>query len=112
MCVGEKRTLIIDPEFGYGESGAGEDIPPGATLNFETELVEIKVAPPEPNLFKEMDKDEDKLLSEDEIAAWFKETQDREIPDGLMDNEDKDKDGKVSWDEFSGPKGDSPHDEL
>eukprot|EP00912_Choanoflagellata_sp_UC4_P001245 UC4_evm6s776 len=108
MCIGEKRTLVLQPEFGYGERGAGEDIPPGATLNFETELVGIEDAPPQPNLFKEMDKDEDLHLSEEEIGAWFKETQDREIPEGLMENEDQDKDGKVSWEEFSGPKGDEP----
>ncbi|KAJ5492628.1 FK506-binding protein 2 [Penicillium diatomitis] len=41
MCVGEKRTLTIPPEFGYGERGIGP-IPGGATLVFETELVGIK----------------------------------------------------------------------
>ncbi len=28
------------------------------------------------------------------------------MPEELMEHEDKDKDGSVSWDEFSGPKGD------
>ena len=32
---------------------------------------------------------------------------------GLMDHEDKNEDGKISWEEFSGPKGDAPpHVEL
>ncbi|RDW68704.1 peptidylprolyl isomerase family protein FPR2 [Aspergillus mulundensis] len=42
MCVGEKRTLTIPPEFGYGERGAGGVIPGGATLIFQTELLEIE----------------------------------------------------------------------
>ncbi|KAJ5174724.1 FK506-binding protein 2 [Penicillium canariense] len=41
MCIGEKRTLTIPPEFGYGDRGIGP-IPGGATLVFETELVAIE----------------------------------------------------------------------
>jgi FKBP-type peptidyl-prolyl cis-trans isomerase len=38
MAIGEVRELIIAPEMGYGERGAGNAIPPGATLIFEIEL--------------------------------------------------------------------------
>jgi FK506-binding protein 2 len=41
MCIGEKRTLTIPPEYGYGDRGIGP-IPGGATLVFETELVAIE----------------------------------------------------------------------
>jgi FKBP-type peptidyl-prolyl cis-trans isomerase FkpA len=38
MLIGEKRELTLAPEMGYGERGAGNAIPPGATLVFEVEL--------------------------------------------------------------------------
>jgi hypothetical protein len=41
-CVGEKRTLVIPAALGYGEQGAGGDIPGGAILNFEVECLGIK----------------------------------------------------------------------
>lgn len=38
MKVGGERTLIIPPDQGYGDQGAGGIIPPGATLMFDVKL--------------------------------------------------------------------------
>lgn len=42
MKVGEKKTLTISPDKGYGEAGVPGVIPPNSTLVFEVELVNIK----------------------------------------------------------------------
>ncbi|HTK81653.1 MAG TPA: FKBP-type peptidyl-prolyl cis-trans isomerase [Bacteroidota bacterium] len=42
MPTGSKFTFYIPPEIGYGPQGAGEVVPPNATLIFDVELVAIK----------------------------------------------------------------------
>ncbi len=44
MHVGDKWKVYIPSELGYGERGAGADIPGGAALIFEMELIAIKPA--------------------------------------------------------------------
>ena len=42
LKTGGKAKLVCPAELAYGETGAGDLIPPGAVLTFEVELLEIK----------------------------------------------------------------------
>jgi FK506-binding protein 14 len=128
MCIGEKRRLIVPPELGYGDQGAGEVIPGGATLYFDIELIDTEDGPTPVNVFAQIDLDADSNLSREELSSYLKQQvesmqaaggeqaeqaqemlkdQDKLVEE-IFSHEDKDKDGYISHEEFSGPK----HDEL
>jgi peptidylprolyl isomerase len=41
MKVGGRRRLVIPPELGYGDRGAGSAIAPGETLIFVVDLIDV-----------------------------------------------------------------------
>jgi FKBP-type peptidyl-prolyl cis-trans isomerase len=42
MKVGGRRKLVIPPDLAYGTAGAPPDIPPGTTLVFDIELLNVR----------------------------------------------------------------------
>ena len=111
LCVGAKAHLIIPPDMAYGETGRGKVIPGGATLYFDVEVVSINQSSQpvnERNLFAKIDGNKDGKLDGAEIEAYFYSLGQSKVPDALWEKEDKDKDGIITWDEFSGPKGSNP----
>ena len=115
ICVGEKRTLIIPPDLGYGKRGNGNTIPGGATLKFDIECVDIvrnkkstaHAGIPEPNVFKLIDRDSDWLITYEEMLIWFM-SRGEKLEKFRWHLEDKNRDGIVTWEEFSGLKGQEP----
>ncbi|XP_022599178.1 peptidyl-prolyl cis-trans isomerase FKBP10-like [Seriola dumerili] len=41
MCVNERRTITIPPHLAYGSTGAGDVVPPDATLVFDIHLLDL-----------------------------------------------------------------------
>lgn len=119
MCIGEKRRLHVPSHLAYGDKGAGERIPPNAALVFEVELVNITDSPPPVNVFKMIDANDDSMLSREEVSEYLirqvpenmKEEQSfdqDQLVEEIFQHEDKDRNGFITHEEFSGPK----HDEL
>lgn len=116
MCVGEIRKLTVPPHMGYGDRVI-ERIPAKSTLLFEVELLNIENGEKIPNVFRLIDVNGDHLLSKDEVKTYIdteavrhgmqKDTNNIMLSD-IFKQEDKNHDGFISHDEFSGPK----HDEL
>lgn len=98
----------------------------GATLVFDVELIMVGDHAPTTNVFKEIDINADKQLSREEVSEYLKKqmvaaegteggedikqmlAEHDKLVEEIFQHEDKDKNGFISHDEFSGPK----HDEL
>lgn len=52
----------------------GDAIPPGSTLVFEVELIQTADGPVPPNVFKQIDSDNDGALTHDEVSSQVHRT--------------------------------------
>ncbi|XP_034084016.1 peptidyl-prolyl cis-trans isomerase FKBP14 [Gymnodraco acuticeps] len=117
MCAGERRKLTVPSSLAYGKEGKGK-IPPGSTLIFDIELMEIRNGPRSHDSFREMDLNDDWKLCREEVREYLKkefekhgyspnDTNHEVMVDDIFKNEDEDEDGFISAREFT-----YQHDEL
>jgi len=70
VCVGAKVKLVAPPEEAYGDEGHGEDVPAGATIRWDIEVIDVSTSiPPEykSEFEKKVDADNSGDLDHDEI---------------------------------------------
>jgi len=104
MCKGGRRRLTIPPELAYGEEGNPPKVPKNATLRFDIEIKQVMEPYDFDNIFDRIDKDKSGGLDREEVEEFFV-SRGSKTPEQLWKVEDKNNDGIISWDEFTGPKG-------
>jgi len=79
VCAGEERHLVVPAPLAYGDRGAGDVIPPGATLLFDIVIVEVEKAgsEKEEELRKKQEEDEN-MKKKEEAERKMVEEKERE----------------------------------
>jgi len=117
MCVGESRSIVVPPKFGYRGDGLGS-LPSRVHLHFKNVTMRFIGDNPKGNLakdniFKQIDSNEDSLLSKDEVSKFLLSTGVRDVPGAtgmkqllreIFHEEDHDHNGFIAHHEFGGIK--------
>ncbi|XP_072541097.1 peptidyl-prolyl cis-trans isomerase FKBP7 [Salminus brasiliensis] len=118
MCPGEKRKITIPPSLAFGEQGK-HPVPPNATIIFNVELLHVRRGPRSIEAFKEMDLNNDRTLTKDEVYQHLKmeakklnvkkeESYFQDVVTDVFRRNDQDEDGTLSVKEYNVYE----HDEL
>ncbi|RXN32786.1 peptidyl-prolyl cis-trans isomerase FKBP10-like protein [Labeo rohita] len=77
MCVSERRKITVPPHLAFGSQGAGDKVPPDATLVFDLVLLDI---------FNRADQVQTKVISTPKECKRYKrsQTQDSVVGEGLL----------------------------
>ena len=104
LCKGSSAYIVVPPRLGYGRMGKPEQGVYGdTTLRYDVEIIDIQ--PPVPNDFVKIDSNKDWKISKSEAKKYFDGLGQPIDLDSLWEAEDKDNNGYISWEEFTGPKG-------
>lgn len=111
LCEGTKAVITFPASLGFDDPQSKmvrpDGVPPGSSLQYHVEVIRVlKVAddgvPFRPCFFSLIDTDDSEDLDELELARHFARIK-QPVPPHVM-NEDTDGDGRISFEEFTGPK--------
>jgi len=92
VCAGEERHLVVPAPLAYGDRGAGDVIPPGATLLFDIVIVDVERA-------DARQEEELKRKQEEEAKRKKKEEEERKRIEAKKREEEKERKRKAEEEE-------------
>jgi len=92
VCAGEERHLVVPAPLAYGDRGAGDVIPPGATLLFDIVIVDVERA-------DTRQEEELKRKQEEEAKRKKKEEEERKRIEAKKREEEKERKRKAEEEE-------------